>query len=76
MPKKKDALIVVTLLVVAVALLAVSRLMPKTDLSQKVAQETLAPDAVEYLDETLAPAATEAPVETEAPAATEAPVET
>ena len=76
MPKRKDALIVVALLVAAVALLAVSRLMPKTDLSQKVAQETLAPDAVEYLDETLAPAATEAPVETEAPAATEAPVET
>ena len=76
MPKRKDALIVVTLLIAAVALLAASRLMPKTDLSQKVAQETLAPDAVEYLDETLAPAATEAPVETEAPAATEAPVET
>ena len=76
MPKRKDALIVVTLLVVAVALLAVSRMMPKTDLSQKVAQETLAPDAVEYLDATQAPAVTEAPVETEAPVATEAPVET
>ena len=76
MPKRKDALIVVALLVAAVALLAVSRLMPKTDLSQKVAQETLAPDAVEYLDETQAPAAIEAPVETEVPAATEAPVET
>ena len=76
MPKRKDALIVVTLLVVAVALLAVSRMMPKTDLSQKVAQETLAPDAVEYLDATQAPAVTEAPVETKAPAVTEAPVET
>lgn len=82
MPKRKDALIVVTLLVVAVALLAVSRLMPKTDLSQKVAQETLAPDAVEYLDATQAPAETDVPVETGtpaatgAPAATEAPVET
>ena len=67
MPKKKDALIVVTLLVVAVALLAVSRLMPKTDLSQKTAQETLAPDAIEYLDATAAPAATEVPAATEAP---------
>ena len=67
MPKKKDTLIVVTLLVAAVALLAVSRLMPKTDLSQKVAQETLAPDAIEYLDATEAPAATEVPAATEAP---------
>lgn len=76
MPKRKDALIVVTLLVVAVALLAVSRLMPKTDLSQKIAQETLAPDAVEYLDATQAPAATEAPAETDAPVETGAPAET
>ena len=42
MPKRKDALIVAAVLVVAVALLAASRLMPKTDLSQKTAQETLA----------------------------------
>ena len=46
MPKKKDALIVALVLLAAVALLAASRLMPRTDLSQKVAQETLAPDAV------------------------------
>lgn len=82
MPKKKDALIVALVLLAAVALLAVSRLMPRTDLSQKVAQETLAPDAVEYIDataapaETQAPADTEAPAETAAPAATEAPAET
>lgn len=82
MPKKKDALIVVLVLLAAVALLAASRLMPRTDLSQKVAQETLAPDAVEYIDataapaETQAPADTEAPAETAAPAATEAPAET
>ena len=82
MPKKKDALIVTLVLLAAVALLAASRLMPRTDLSQKVAQETLAPDAVEYIDataapaETQAPADTEAPAETAAPAATEAPAET
>lgn len=82
MPKRKDALIVAVVLVAAVALLAVSRLMPKTDLTQKTAQETLAPDAIEYLDataapaETQAPADTEAPAETAAPAATEAPAET
>ena len=67
MPKRKDALIVAAVLVVAVALLAASRLMPKTDLSQKTAQETLAPDAIEYLDATAAPAATEVPAATEAP---------
>lgn len=82
MPKKKDALIVALVLLAAVALLAASRLMPRTDLSQKVAQETLAPDAVEYIDATAAPAETqapgdtEAPAETAAPAATEAPAET
>ncbi len=82
MPKKKDALIVALVLLAAVALLAVSRLMPRTDLSQKVAQETLAPDAVEYIDATAAPAETQAPADTEAPAetaappATEAPAET
>ena len=82
MPKKKDALIVALVLLAAVALLAASRLMPRKDLSQKVAQETLAPDAVEYIDataapaETQAPADTEAPAETAAPAATEAPAET
>ena len=67
MPKRKDALIVAAVLVVAVALLAASRLMPQTDLSQKTAQETLAPDAIEYLDATAAPAATEVPAATEAP---------
>ena len=67
MPKRKDALIVAAVLVVAAVLLAVSRLLPKTDLSQKAAQETLAPDAIEYLDATAAPAGTAAPVATEAP---------
>lgn len=71
MPKKKDALIVAAVLLVAAAMLAASRLLPKTDLSQKVAQETLAPDAIEYLDET--PAPTAAPLEAETPQATDVP---
>ena len=76
MPKKKDALIVALVLLAAVALLAASRLMPRTDLSQKVAQETLAPDAVEYIDATAAPAETQAPADSEAPAETAAPADT
>ena len=52
MPKKKDSLIIIAILVVAVVLFAVSRIMPKTDLSQKTADVTLAPDAVEYIDAT------------------------
>ena len=60
MPKKKDAAIIGVVLLLAVALFAVSKMMPKTDLSTKTADVTLAPDAVEYLDETPAPEATEA----------------
>lgn len=52
MPKKKDAAIIGVVLLLAVALFAVSKMMPKTDLSTKTADVTLAPDAVEYLDET------------------------
>ena len=52
MPKKKDSLIIIAVLVIAVALFVVSRVMPKTDLSQKTADVTLAPDAVEYIDAT------------------------
>lgn len=82
MLKKKDLLIIAVVLLAAVALFAGSKMMPKTDLSTKTADVTLAPDAIEYLDETPAPTATEAaqtpeataePDATEAPAATEAP---
>lgn len=52
MPKKKDSLIIGAVLLIAVVLLIVSRVMPKTDLNQKTADVTLAPDAVEYLDAT------------------------
>ena len=73
MPKKKDALIIGVVLLVAVALFAGSKMMPKTDLSTKTADVTLAPDAVEYLDETPAPEAAAQPEMTEAPEATEEP---
>ena len=83
MLKKKDLLIIAVVLLAAVALFAGSKMLPKTDLSTKTADVTLAPDAVEYLDETPAPTATEAaqtpeataePAATEAPAATDAPL--
>ena len=73
MPKKKDAAIIGVVLLLAVALFAVSKMMPKTDLSTKTADVTLAPDAVEYLDETPAPEATAEPQTTEAPEITAEP---
>ena len=73
MPKKKDAAIIGVVLLLAVALFAVSKMMPKTDLSTKTADVTLAPDAVEYLDETPAPEATVEPQPTEAPEITAEP---
>lgn len=73
MPKKKDIIIIVVVLLAAVALFAGSKLMPKTDLSTKTADVTLAPDAVEYLDETPAPEATEEPKATDAPEITAEP---
>lgn len=72
MPKRKDLLLIVAVVLVAAAMLGVSRLMPKTDLSKKTADATLAPDAIEYVEAT--PAAVLATtVPTEAPAMTQAP---
>ena len=75
MPKRKDILLILAVVVLAAAMLGVSKLMPKTDLSTKTADVTLAPDAIEYVEAT--PAPTEAPTAepTEAPTAepTEAP---
>jgi len=75
MPKKKDWIVIAAVLIAAVVMLGVSKLMPKTDLSTKVADVTLAPDAIEYLDATPAPEATAAPTAepTAAPEATAAP---
>ena len=44
MPKKKDSLIIGAVLLIAVVLFIVSRVMPKTDLNQKTADVTLAPE--------------------------------
>lgn len=82
MLKKKDLLIIAVVLLAAVVLFVGSKLLPKTDLSTKTADVTLAPDAIEYLDETPAPDATDAPEAaqtpevTAEPAATEEPVAT
>lgn len=65
MPKRKDLLLIIAVVVIAAAMLGVSKLMPKTDLSTKTADVTLAPDAIEYVEATPAPTAepTEAPTE-------------
>ena len=75
MPKRKDALIIAAVLVVAGLLLLVSRLMPKTNIAEKVADVTLAPDAVEYVEPTAAPTAeaTDAPTAEPTDAPTAAP---
>ena len=73
MPKKKDIVIIVVVLLAAVVLFAGSKLMPKTDLSTKTADVTLAPDAIEYLDETPVPEVTAEPETTEAPEVTAPP---
>lgn len=71
MSKKKDFIIVGALLAAALLLYAASALMPKTDISQKTADVTLAPDAVEYIEPTNAPTVQpdEATQADEAPAA-------
>ena len=73
MPKKKDIVIIVVVLLAAVVLFAGSKLMPKTDISTKTADVTLAPDAIEYLDETPVPEVTAEPETTEAPEVTATP---
>ena len=75
MPKRKDALIIAAVLALAAVLLAVSRMMPKTNLENKIADVTLAPDAVEYLDATAEPTQAPTAEPTQAPTAepTEAP---
>ena len=74
--KKKDMLLIVLVLALAAAMLGVSKLLPKTDLSTKTADVTLAPDAIEYVDATPAPAVPEMPTEVPTAEPTEAPVVT
>ena len=57
MLKRKDVLLIVLVLALAAAMLGISKLMPKTDLSTKTADVTLAPDAIEYVEVTPAPTA-------------------
>lgn len=57
MLKRKDVLLIVLVLALAAAMLGISKLMPKTDLSTKTADVTLAPDAIEYVEATPAPTA-------------------
>ena len=78
MPKRKDLLLIVLVIVIAAVMLGVSRLMPKTDLSKKTADVTLAPDAIEYVEATPSPEATGmsmliVPAETATPEADEVP---
>ena len=68
MPKKRDLLLIALVLLLAAAMLGVSRLMPGTDLSRKTADVTLAPDAIEYVEAT--PEPTQTPAVTVAPEAT------
>ena len=89
MPKKKDLLLIAVVVLVAAVMLGASKLLPKTDLTGKTADVTLAPDAIEYVDATPVPAEeptaeptqapTAEPVAAEEPAAepvvTEAPTE-
>jgi len=57
MMKRKDILLIAAVVLIAAAMLGVSKLLPKTDLSKKTADVTLAPDAIEYVDATPAPTA-------------------
>ena len=56
MPKKKDLLLIAVVVLVAAVMLGASKLLPKTDLTGKTADVTLAPDAIEYVDATPVPA--------------------
>ena len=56
-PHRKDIIVIAAVLVVAAVLMLIARVMPRTSLEDKVAEQTIAPDAIEYLDETAKPAA-------------------
>ena len=58
MPKRRDLLLIVLVIIIAAVMLGISRLMPGTDLSKKTADVTLAPDAIEYVEATPSPEVT------------------
>ena len=67
MPKRKDLLLIAVVVLIAAAMLGASKLLPKTDLSTKTADVTLAPDAIEYVDATPVPAEEPTAEPTQAP---------
>ena len=76
MKGKRDAALIGAIVVVALVMLLFSRTRKAPDVEQFVADVTLAPDAITYLDATAAPVATgEAPTAEPAQAPTEAPTE-
>lgn len=70
---KKDLLLIGAVIVLAAALLLISRLLPQRGLEGRTAEATLAPDAVTYIDETPAPETTALSEATAVPEATAAP---
>ncbi|MGN0777441.1 MAG: NusG domain II-containing protein [Candidatus Ventricola sp.] len=75
MPKRKDLLLIALVIVISVVMLGVSRRMPKTDLSTKTADVTLAPDAIEYVEATPSPEATAALTQAPTAEPTQAPAQ-
>ena len=72
-PHGKDLVVIAVVLAVAAILMLSARMLPRTSLDDKVAEQTLAPDAVEYLDETSEPAAAAEETPEEAAKPTAAP---
>jgi len=67
MPKRKDIIVIAAILALAAVMFVISKLMPKTDLANKTADVTLAPDAIEYIDPTSEPTAEPTSEPTEEP---------
>ena len=72
---RKDIIVIAVVLAVAAILMLTARMMPRTSLEDKVAEQTLAPDAIQYLDETAVPEETgdTAPEPTAEPEETQEP---
>lgn len=74
-PKKKDGLLIAAVLAVAAVLFAASRFAPRARPEDRVADATLAPDAVEYVEPTPAPADAPTAAPTATPEPTAAPTD-
>lgn len=75
MPKRKDWLIIALVIALAALMLGASKLLPRTDLSTKTADVTLAPDAIEYVTPEPASEPTQAPTDEPTQAPTEQPTQ-